>query len=140
MKKLTRKLDAGVDEEACMEVDAGVNEFFKRVSKMNIKDETRSGYNASNRVFLLWLDKNHPECVADFAKKALQEIFESQRISGATVKHQNKSVTAKALQLVASANSMDSGFGTYNFFQNHDGNVSQFLDSQSKFTREQFSE
>jgi hypothetical protein len=89
------------------EVDANVNEFFDIVSKMNIKDETRSGYNSSNRLLLLWLDEKHPECVAEHARKSLQETFDSRRIFGATVKHQNKSVTAKALELVQSATSLD---------------------------------
>ena len=102
-------LDAPVeDEETNEEFDASGNEFFERVSKMNIKEDTRNGYNSSNRLFLLWLDDKHPECVADFAKKELQETFESRRIFGATVKHQNKGVTAKALELVTSATSLES--------------------------------
>ena len=83
------------NEETTEEVDTNVNEFFEAVSKMNIKEETRSGYNGSNRLFLLWLDDKHPECVADFAKEALQ-----------LCKDQNTSVTAKALELVQSASSM----------------------------------
>ncbi len=96
-------LDDPVEDE-----EAGVSEFFERVSKMNIKHETRSSYNASNRLFLLWLNEKHPECVAKFAKAKLEGMFQSQQIFGATAKHQNKGLTAKALQLVASANSMES--------------------------------
>ena len=84
-----------------------VEDFFERVSKMNIKDETRKGYNSSNRLFLLWLDEYHPECVAEFAKEALEEEYLCQKY-GDIVKHQSKVVVAKALELVTIANSMDS--------------------------------
>ena len=42
--------------------------------------------------------------MSDNAKKALQEVFQSRQ--GATVKHKNKAVTAKALKLVATAHDM----------------------------------
>jgi hypothetical protein len=41
---------------------------FERVSKMYIKDGTRVGYSSSNCLLLLWLNKNHPECVSENAK------------------------------------------------------------------------
>jgi len=79
---------------------------YEKISKMYIKDRTRGGYNSSNRLLLLWLDAKHPECVSENAKKALQETFESRQ--GATVKHKNRAVTAKALELVAKAHDIDS--------------------------------
>ena len=48
----------------------------------------------------------YPECVSENAKKALQETFESR--PGATVKHKNRAVTAKTLELVAKAHDIDS--------------------------------
>ncbi len=60
---------------------------------MYIKGGTRDGYNASNCLFLWWLDKKRPDCVSEDARKATQETFQSQH--GATVKHKN-TVMAKA--------------------------------------------
>lgn len=74
---------------------------FERISKMYIKAETRSGYNTLNRTFLLWLDDKHPDCLSQIAKTTLQETYKSQH--SAKVKHKNKAVMAKALELVANA-------------------------------------
>ena len=71
--------------------DKEEDKHFEKNSKMYIKDGTREGYNASNRLFLLWHEKR-PECVSNSAKKAFQETFEAQ--VAATVKHKNKAVTA----------------------------------------------
>ena len=66
--KTSEDLDDPVEDgETSEKVDASVNEFFERVSKMNIKDITRSGYNASNRLFLLWLDEKHPPSSQSFS-------------------------------------------------------------------------
>lgn len=80
---------------------------FERISKMYIKDGTRMGYSNSNRLLLLWLDKNHPECVSENAKSALQQTYELQHQTS-TPKHENKAVTEKAMELIMSANSIES--------------------------------
>ena len=95
--------DDNDDEDA---EDKHSGNHYEKISKMYIKDRTRGGYNSSNRLLLLWLDAKHPECVSENAKKALQETFESR--PGATVKHKNRAVTAKALELVAKAHDIDS--------------------------------
>ncbi len=90
-----------------------VTNIFKRYKKkMYIKDETRCGYNASNRLLLHWLDKKHPKCVSENAKYTrLQQTFIDSQPATASpaVKYKNRAVTAnKALELVASANDIES--------------------------------
>jgi hypothetical protein len=96
----------GPEEEDDDADDEHSGDHYEKISKMYIKDGTREGYNASNHLLLLWLDAKHPECVSENAKKALQETFELRL--GATVKHKNRAVTAKALELVATADDIES--------------------------------
>ena len=84
------------------DADKEAEMHYEKISKMYIKEETRSSYNSSNCTLLLWLDHKHLECVSDFAKKVLQETFLSRR--GATAKHLNMAVIEKALELVSTAN------------------------------------
>ena len=99
-------LDGPEEEDDEDADDEHSGDHYEKISKMYIKDATRGGYNSSNRLLLLWLDAKHPECVSENAKKALQETFESRL--GATVKHKNRAVTAKALELVATAHDVGS--------------------------------
>ena len=54
----------------------GDDVHFDMVSKMYIKDKTRTVYHSSNRVFLLWLNEFQCECVSDSAKNALQRSYD----------------------------------------------------------------
>ena len=80
--------------------------FDEKISKMYIKEETRKGYYSSNRIFLLW---KRPQCVQESARmKALQYEFDDRLHACATVKHKNKAVVKKALDLVVKFDSLDS--------------------------------
>ena len=79
----------------------GMDEHYNQVNKMYITEGTRLGYNRANRTFLLWLDQKRPECVSPEVKEELQSIYASR--PGATAKHKNKAVMAKALDFVTRA-------------------------------------
>ena len=83
-----------------IELDENDNAQYVRVSQMYISKNTREGYQSCMKILLLFLDDKNPECVLDYAKRALQDSFPS----GATVKHNNKAVISRALQLIKSAN------------------------------------
>ena len=78
---------------------------FDKISKMYIKNETRDGYNSSNRLLLLWLGEKHKHCVSEQAKTALEHTFKEQ--IAASDKYNNKLVSRKALELVTNANSVE---------------------------------
>ena len=83
-----------------IELNENDNAQFERVSQMYISENTREGYRSCMKRLLLFLDDKNPECVSDYAKRALQDAFPS----GATVKHNNKAVISRALQIIKSAN------------------------------------
>ena len=84
-----------------IELDENDNAQYEWVSRMYISKNTREGYQSCMKRLLLFLDDNNPECVSDYAKRSLQDAFPS----GATMKHNNKAVISRALQLIKSANS-----------------------------------
>ena len=44
---------------------------FARISKMYITSGTRKAYNMSNRLLLVWLHANEPQCLSDYVKLIL---------------------------------------------------------------------
>ena len=83
-----------------IELDENNNAHYDWVSRMHINENTREGYQSCMKRLLLFLDDNNPECVLDYAKRALQDAFPS----GATMKQNNKAVISRALQLIKSSN------------------------------------
>ena len=84
-----------------LNLDENDNAQYERVSQMYISKNTREGYQSCMKILLLFLDDDNPECVSEYAKRALQDAF----TSGATVKQNNKAIISRALQLIKSANS-----------------------------------
>ena len=83
-----------------IELDENENAQYERVRRMYISENIREGYQICMKILLLFLDDRNPECISYYAKRALQDAFPS----GATVKHNNKAVISRALQLIKSAN------------------------------------
>ena len=79
-----------------IKLDKNDNAQYERVSRMCISENTIEGYQRCMKILLLFLDDKNPECVLNYAKRALQDAFPS----GETVKHNNKAVISQALQLI----------------------------------------
>ena len=56
-----------------IELDENNNAQYERVSRMYISKNTREGYQSCMKILLLFLDDKNPECVADYAKRALRD-------------------------------------------------------------------
>ena len=101
-----------------IELDENDNAQYEWVSRMYISENTREAYQGCMKRLLLFLDDKNPECVSEYAKRALQYAF----LSGATVKHNNKAVISRALQLIKSTNCTSQPINfeavTDNFFVN----------------------
>ena len=83
-----------------IELDENKDAQYEWVRRMYISKNTREGYQSRMKILLLFLDDKNPDCVLDYAKRALQDAFPR----GATVKHNNKDVIYSAMQLIKSAN------------------------------------
>ena len=63
-----------------IELDENDNAQYERVSQMYIRKNARGGYQSCMKRLLLFLYDKNPDCVLDYAKRALQYAF----LSGAT--------------------------------------------------------
>ena len=78
---------------------------YKRISEMYISQRTRNSYQGCNKRLLLWLDSHEPQCVATYAKEALQSVWEQRRqAGGGSSKTKNSAVIKRAFELVREAN------------------------------------